>query len=109
MKASSFKAGDKVYINPMKLLPLSRFTEYFVSPPSSSAEPRSLLVARVDRAEAVAAVPVAVAAVPSVVAEAAEARLEAVAAAAVVRSAAIAEVAAVRSAAVDSSLFLFNE
>ncbi|KAK8825193.1 small nucleolar RNP protein [Blastocystis sp. ATCC 50177/Nand II] len=27
VKASSFKKGDKVYINPMKLLPLSRFTE----------------------------------------------------------------------------------
>ncbi|KAK8807624.1 hypothetical protein JH06_1014 [Blastocystis sp. subtype 4] len=27
VKPSSFKSGDKVYINPMKLLPLSRFTE----------------------------------------------------------------------------------
>lgn len=109
VKASSFKAGDKVYINPMKLLPLSRFTEYFESLPSLSPEPRSLLVVRVDRAEAVVEVLVVVVAVPSVVAEAAEARLEAVAAVAEVRSVAIAEVAAVRSAAVDSSLFLFNE
>lgn len=62
-----------------------------------------------DRAEAVAEALVVVVAVPSVVAEAAEARLEAVAAVAEVRSVAIAEVAAVRSAAVDSSLFLFNE
>ena len=109
VKASSFKAGDIVYINPMKLLPLSRFTEYFESLPSLSPEPRSLLVVRVDRAEAVAEVLVVVVAVPSVVVEAAEARLEAVAAVAEVRSVAIAEVAAVRSAAVDSSLFLFNE
>ena len=106
---NEFKAGDKVYINPMKLLPLSRFTEYFESLPSLSPEPRSLLVVRVDRAEAVAEALVVVVAVPSVVAEAAEARLEAVAAVAEVRSVAIAEVAAVRSAAVDSSLFLFNE
>lgn len=28
VKADSFKAGDSMYINPMKLLPLSRFTEY---------------------------------------------------------------------------------
>ena len=27
VKADSFKAGDSMYINPMKLLPLSRFTE----------------------------------------------------------------------------------